>query len=145
MKKMSLFFVLLILNIGSLWSQSIYVSPLGNDKNPGTKEKPVLSFAGAQALVRKIIRSQEVEVIFANGIYYLPQTVKFTSDDNRKSVTWKAEEEGKAILSGGSLLDLKWKPAKNGIFVAEVTGVRTISLTKISINQLLPEVLPTQY
>ncbi len=120
-KRILLFFFTVIL-ISTGRSQTIFVSPLGNDKNPGTKEKPLASFQQAQKLVSKIPADQTVEVIFANGIYYLPQTVKFTSDDNRKSVVWRAEEEGKAILSGGSLLQLTWKPYKNGIFVAEVSG-----------------------
>ena len=102
--------------------QIIFVSPLGNDKNPGTKEKPLASFRQAQVLAGKIPSDQTVEVIFANGIYYLPRTVVFTAANNRRSLTFRAEEEGKAILSGGSLLQLKWKPYQNGIFVAEVSG-----------------------
>jgi len=103
-------------------AQTIFVSPAGNDKNPGTKEKPVASFIRAQMLARKIPAGSNVEVIFASGIYYLPQTIRFTGEDNRQSVTFRAEEEGKAILSGGSLLKLKWEPAGKGIFVAEVSG-----------------------
>jgi hypothetical protein len=120
-KRILLLFLAQIL-VSSGWGQSIFVSPLGNDKNPGTKEKPLASFQQAQKLVSKFPADQAVEVIFANGIYYLPQSIRFTSDDNRKSIVWKAEEEGKAILSGGSLLQLKWKPYKNGIFVAKVSG-----------------------
>ena len=67
-------------------------------------------------------RSNHVDVIFAKGIYYLPQTINFTSADNQNSVTYRAEEEGKAILSGGSLLQLTWQPFHDGIFVAEVSG-----------------------
>jgi len=119
-----LIFALILVSKGT--AQTIFVSLSGNDQNPGTKERPVASFQQAQKLVRKIPADRMVEVIFANGIYYLPQTVRFTSEDNKKSVIWKAEKEGKAILSGGSLLKLKWKPFQNGIFVAEVTGKPTI-------------------
>lgn len=107
----------------------VYVSPLGNDRNPGTKKKPVASFAKAQTLARDIARNTSVEVIFAKGIYYLPQTLRFTAEDSKSSpaaVTYMAEEEGQAILSGGSLLDLKWKPGGNGIFVAKVPENTTI-------------------
>jgi len=125
MKKIFIFLVFLILNIGPLWSQSIYVSPFGNDHNPGSKDKPVASFAKAQILARKVARTKSVVVIFAKGVYYLPQTVVFTSEYSRNSgakVTYRSEVEGEAILSGGSLLDLKWKPYKNDIFVADITG-----------------------
>jgi len=103
-------------------AQTIFVSPDGNDRNPGTKEKPVASFYRAQKLARMIPAGNSVEVIFANGIYYLPQTIQLNAADNRQSVTFRAAEKGKAILSGGSLLKLKWKPFQNGIFVAEVSG-----------------------
>ena len=103
-------------------AQIIFISPEGNDKNPGTKEKPLASFQQAQKLLSKIPADQTVEVIFANGIYYLPKTVVFTAVDNKRLVTFRAEEVGKAILSGGSRLKLKWKPYKNGIYVAKVSG-----------------------
>ena len=117
--------ILLVSFVLSLVGQTIYVSPQGNDKNPGTKEKPVSSFAKAQVLARKFPANVSVEVVFLKGIYYLPQTVIFTKEDSKTlsaSVTYRAETEGEAILSGGSQLDLKWKPGENGIFIAEVPG-----------------------
>ena len=112
----------------NLISQQIYVSPSGNDKNPGTKEKPVASFSRAQALAREFSKKESVEVIVGNGTYYLPQTLVFTPEDNtaNKVISYKAAEEGKAIISGGCLLNLKWKPFKNGIFVAQISGNPTI-------------------
>lgn len=104
------------------FSQTIYVSTAGNDVNPGTKEKPVASFLKAQQLVQQLPFYKSVEVVFASGIYYLPQTIVFTMHDNKRSVTYRAETEGKAILSGGSLLQPAWKPFKNGIFVADIHG-----------------------
>lgn len=118
---MSVIFLLPLL----LQAQTIFVSPLGNDSNPGTKVKPVASFSRAQALARKIPKTKSAEVIFAKGVYYLPQTVVFTAEDSKNSgitITYRSEVEGEAVLSGGSLLTLNWKPSKNGIFVAEVSG-----------------------
>ncbi|MCX6309373.1 MAG: right-handed parallel beta-helix repeat-containing protein [Bacteroidia bacterium] len=100
------------------------MSTQGNDKYPGTKEKPVASFAQAQTLARAFSTQESVEVLFANGTYYLPQTIVFTPQDNtaNKQITYKAAKEGKAIISGGSLLYLKWKPIPNGLFVAHISG-----------------------
>jgi len=111
--------VLFSLTIG-LGATSLYVSPTGNDKNPGNKEKPVASFAKAQSLARTLSKQEPVEVIFGNGTYYLSQTIVFTPEDN--TVIFKAAEEGKAVLSGGSLLKLKWKPAQKGVYVAKIAG-----------------------
>ena len=115
------FLILFVISLSFLKGQTIYISPQGVDINPGTKGKPVLTIGRAQALARKLPLGSSVEVVFANGTYYLPETVRFTSADNNQSVTYRAEQEGKAILSGGSLLlRLKWAPYKNGIFVASV-------------------------
>ncbi|MEO8413260.1 MAG: right-handed parallel beta-helix repeat-containing protein [Ginsengibacter sp.] len=106
-------------------AQKIYVSPAGDDSNPGTKERPLLSFAKAQVVARKFSPAISVEVLFANGVYYLPGTIEFTAADAKvlpATVLYKAEEEGRAVISGGSLLHLQWKLYKNKIFVAEVSG-----------------------
>ncbi len=50
-----------------LFAKNIYVSHSGNDKNPGTIEKPLASFAKAQTLAREFSKQEAVEIIFANG------------------------------------------------------------------------------
>lgn len=112
-----------------LGAQIIFVSPRGNDDNPGTKLKPVATFARAQSLARELTKIKSAEVVFAKGVYYLPETVVFTSEDSRNpgtAVTYRSEVEGQAVLSGGSLLHLNWQPTENGIFVAKVSGNQTI-------------------
>lgn len=105
-------------------AKTVFVSPKGNDKNPGTIQKPVATFAKAQELAQASPKNERTEVVFQKGVYYLPQTVVLTTADN--NITYRAENEGNAILSGGKLLKLKWKPFKNGIFVAAVKGNPTI-------------------
>ena len=74
--------------------QTVYVATTGNDKNTGTKDKPVATFEKAQALVRKLSGEKPVSVVFANGTYYLPQTVKFTAEDSKNtSITYSSAEE----------------------------------------------------
>ncbi len=113
----------------TLWGQTIYVSPIGNDNNVGTKKKPVKSFAKAQELARKASADQTVEVIFADGIYYLPETIKFTNRDNKRAVTYRSAHEGKAVISGGSQLQLNWERWQKGIYKAQVSA-------KVEIDQL---------
>jgi hypothetical protein len=121
-KKLTVFlFLLLSVQAGA---KTLYVSPVGNDKSLGTIKKPVATFSKAQELARTYSKTERTEVIFGNGIYYLPQTIVMTPVDN--NITYRAENEGEAVLSGGNLLHLKWKPFKNGIFVANVKGNPTI-------------------
>jgi len=114
----------------SLTANTIFVSPRGKDNNAGTEAKPVLTFGKAQELARKLPANESVEVVFAAGIYYLPQTVVFTAADNH--TTYRSETEGAAILSGGNSLKLKWKPLKKGIFVAKVK--ENTSIDQLYIN-----------
>ena len=131
--KIYIFFVIIgFFCVSALNGQTIFVSPQGNDKNPGTKQKPIATFEKAQELVRRFPENSSVEVFFANGTYYLPQTVKFTALDNKSSIIYKAEEEGKAILSGGSQLHLHWSRIANGISVAKVPV--NINIDQLYIN-----------
>jgi len=106
----------------TLQAKTIYVSTSGNDANAGTKDAPVHSFEKAQQLVGAQSKSESVEVIFADGVYYLLKTIAFTAADNHATVTYRDLHEGKAIISGGSLLSLKWQVYKKDIFVANITG-----------------------
>jgi hypothetical protein len=120
--------ILLIISAGICFAASpeklnIYISLSGNDQNPGTKEFPVKSIKKAQELIRLQTGKKEVHVIFADGIYYLTEPIVITSDftgTDKKPVVFRAENEGKAIISGGNRIDLNWKPFKDGIFHAVV-------------------------
>lgn len=120
---LKVFFLGLVISI-SAFGSTVFVSTKGNDKNPGTQAKPVLTFGKAQELARKLSSNKGVEVVFAAGTYYLPQTVVLTTADN--GITYRSETEGAAVLSGGNLLQLKWKLWKNGIFVAKLKSNTTI-------------------
>jgi len=125
MRIKSLFLLISTFITSSLsFGTTIYVSPKGNDKNPGTQTKPVLTFGKAQQLARDMSVKENKEVIFDAGIYYLPQTIVLTPADN--NICYRSASEGAAILSGGDLLKLKWKPFRNGVFVAKVKGNPTI-------------------
>lgn len=104
--------------------RTIYVSPEGKDIWAGTLTKPVATFSKAQELARKITKGNDsVNVIFADGIYYLQNTINFTKEDNSDTlckINYQAENEGKAIISGGLLLNLKWEKKDNGIYIAKI-------------------------
>ena len=101
----------------------IYVSPLGLDNAIGDATHPLASFEQAQKMARKIKPNLSVQVIFKNGTYYLPNKIQFTSQDsktNNANITYLAENEGKAIISGGAALKTNWILYKQGIYVTEV-------------------------
>ncbi len=100
----------------------LYVSPNGSDQHAGTSaKKPLASLAAARDAARRFAGKEAVTVHVADGIYYLPQTLVFGPEDSgsaKHPVVYRAENEGGAVLSGGSELKLDWKPYRDGIFQA---------------------------
>ncbi len=87
--------------------QSFYVTPDGNDANPGTKEKPLRSLDGARKLVRKHLDGAgDITVYFSHGEYFLDKTVIFTLEDSgseKQKVTYKAlpDQKDKVVFTSG--------------------------------------------
>ncbi|TWU38863.1 hypothetical protein Q31b_39410 [Novipirellula aureliae] len=115
------FVAILFSALGVLQAAEIYVSPIGSDTNPGTKSQPVASLTAAQEKAREFAGEESVLVRVADGVYYLTETWQFSPIDSgtvRYPVVYRAENEGGAVLSGGSKLDLQWQPYRDGIFQA---------------------------
>ena len=114
--------ILTLLTAIPVAADDIYVSPTGNDQHDGTKASPLASLAAARNKARSMAGKTPVTVHVADGVYYLPETLVFEPQDSGTAdlpIIYQAENEGQAVLSGGSLLALKWKPWQDGIFQAE--------------------------
>lgn len=99
----------------------IHVSPDGRDAATGTAHTPLQTLEAAQQQARAHSGKAKVTVWCADGTYYLNQPLTLTAADSGTAdlpVTYKAVHEGKAVLSGGILLDLDWQPHRDGIFKA---------------------------
>ena len=103
----------------------LWVSPQGDDANPGTRAKPLRTFHAAQKRVRMTQGRGVVPITvqFAAGTHYLPRTVAFTEEDSGAKdapVTYAAAPGATAVISGGQPLQLDWRPYKDGIMQARV-------------------------
>ncbi len=108
----------------SSFAVDFYVSPNGNDSNPGTKEKPFSSLEWAKIAVQNSIqKNKDVEhtIYMADGFYEIENPVifdsKYFSDDNR--LTIKALEEENPIISGGIRLR-GWQKNDAGFWVVDL-------------------------
>jgi hypothetical protein len=122
----------LCLLASSALAADLHVSPSGNDSQPGTAEAPLVTMAAARDAARRFAGKEAVTIHVADGIYYLPETLVLTPTDSGTAdfpVIWRAEHEGKAILSGGVKLALEWKPYRDGIYQATTPA-------NLSIDQL---------
>ncbi len=102
-----LFILLFICNL-PLSAQKIYVSPKGNDSNPGTIEKPLASLTGARDKLREMRKSGQVkgpvEVMAMQGEYFMMQPLELTVEDSGSPgspVTFTSEAGKKAVFRGG--------------------------------------------
>ncbi|MBU2877941.1 PDZ domain-containing protein [Aliiglaciecola lipolytica] len=105
--------------MSSVHAAEIYVAPTGTDNNSGRQGKPLASIAKAKQLAQSFAGKEAVIVHVADGVYYLPETLIFEPADSgseRYPIIYKAENEGLAVLSGGTKLKLTWSAYKNGIF-----------------------------
>jgi hypothetical protein len=108
-------------------AQVIAVSPVGDDQNPGTREKPFRTLERAQAAVRLINNDGDVLVELASGTYRLTAPLIFTAEDggrNGHHVTWTSAKglnaEQFPVISGAiPVTGFKLYDAKRNIYVAK--------------------------
>ena len=84
----------------------IYVAVDGNDKNPGTLEKPLATIEGAKNKVRELKKTakDEIVVAFKAGEYEAPDNLTFTAEDSGTAsvpVTYRVYGDGEVIFNGG--------------------------------------------
>ena len=98
--------------------KTFHVSPAGNDKNPGTEQKPFKTIQRARDEVRKINQkmSGDIEVVLRGGTYQLGETLVFDHRDGGTgghNVVYKAAKGETPIVSGGKAIT-GWKADAEG-------------------------------
>ena len=89
----------------------LYVSPNGRDDNPGSRDQPLASLAGARDRVRAV-KADSVTVQFAAGTYTFDQPVAFEKLDSgteNAPVLYRAAPGAEVRFSGGRLVT-GWQP-----------------------------------
>jgi hypothetical protein len=109
----------------------IYVSPSGNDSNPGTKENPVRTLQHATALAAHEMQSAKTDVMIslAGGVYRLTRPLTLSAADsgtNGRNIVFAAEPGTRPVISGGVRITgwTRFDAAKN-IWAAKVPGDAT--------------------
>jgi hypothetical protein len=98
----------------------IIVSPKGDDDAPGGLAHPLRSLDRAVELSRSIGKST---ILLRAGTYELTQPLHITALNTPLRIANYAQED--AILSGGTRLQLDWRPYRDGIFQATVPAGTT--------------------
>lgn len=81
-------------------ANTIYVAPHGNDKNPGTLQKPLATLEAARDKARNWKKTNEpIEIIIAPGDYYMQQPLLLGEQDG--NVTYRAVKPNTVNFYGG--------------------------------------------
>ena len=101
----------------------VFVSPEGNDKNPGTKAEPVKTLVAARNTVRVMrrknadLKQQNIQIILRGGSYVLEETLMLEAKDSHTEFT--AYEGEIPVVTGGKHIK-GWTPLKRKL--AEVAS-----------------------
>jgi len=101
-------------------SQTLFVSPIGNDKHPGTAKQPIktLAYAIETALKQK---GKNVVIELASGVYAPQKTITISAASyHLKSLNITAAKGAKVIISGAAESKPAWKRYKDNIYSAQV-------------------------
>ncbi len=120
---------------------TLHVSPQGDDKNPGTVERPVRTLTRAQALVRASNAKADVTVEVAAGAYRLDKPLVFTAADGGqagKRVTWRGKTGERPLISGGfDVTSFTVFDAERRIYVADIP--KGLDTRQVWVNDTLAE------
>ena len=124
MRSAHLLAIALTVIFGRAFAAEIYVAPGGSDGNPGTKERPLATLAGARDAVRtlKAQTRAPIKVLFRGGDYNLVQPVVFRPEDSgtpAAPITYAAVPGEKPIFRSARSIT-GWKRGDRGLWTAEI-------------------------
>ncbi|MBQ3140997.1 MAG: right-handed parallel beta-helix repeat-containing protein [Clostridia bacterium] len=86
----------------------LYVSPDGNDENPGTAAQPLKTLNAARIALRELVQkngyTSEATVWLGEGTYRISETLKFGAEDSFPTV-YRAREGERAVITSAKLLE----------------------------------------
>ncbi len=103
----------------------VHLSPAGDDRSPGTVERPLRSLNAAKEAARRLKSTSNgpITVLLHSGTYELPSTFVLNADDSvtkDSPIVYASAPGEEAVISGGLTLKLDWEPFRGGIFRARV-------------------------
>lgn len=107
----------------------LYVASNGNDKHPGTKERPFATLEQAQRVIRTLPADHEsqISVYVRAGTYYLDTPLDFLPEDSgspEAPVIYAAYPGELVTLSAGTRLHCLWRPYQGKILMCDLPACR---------------------
>lgn len=119
----ALLLFMLFVSLAKSQPAEIWLSPDGNDQNPGTREKPMASIYLAQRQARELRRlkkpevNEGVKIILKEGTYRLTEPLLIRPEDSgtETSPTIITAEKGKKPVISGGISITDWKKTETDI------------------------------
>lgn len=105
----------------SMNAQSVvFVSPAGDDCNPGNQQYPFKTIEKALSVARG--NAGESNIYLMEGEYRIASPIQLTDKDGNeeKLLTVRSFPGDKAVIKGSVLLETDWKPYRNGIYQTRI-------------------------
>ena len=116
MKQTFLLFAALVTLAFQACTKTFYVSPDGNDANPGSKGSPFLTLGQAVQAAAEIPDGKKVTVVLKDGEYLLTETVSL---NGLKNLSIVAEKDASPVLAGDISLS-GWEKASDAAVLARL-------------------------
>ena len=121
-----IFLALLLLSTASAFSKEIWVSPSGNDNNPGTENKPLATIQVALQNARTLRKTNDasikngVQIILKDGEYLLKKPLLLTPEDSgtKESPTRIIAERNANVVISGGIAVTNWEQVEGSIYKA---------------------------
>ncbi len=123
--KSSISVLIFFVSVSSCFAIDIYVSPKGNDNNPGSKKLPVQTILQAKDMAVEMLEKggeKEVVIWLAEGIYQFAKPLVFEplkSVQENTKISFKAEKGSKPVISGGIKIS-GWIKNEAGLWEAKL-------------------------
>lgn len=126
---MRMFALLVLLSVAGAQAQTsgidLYVSPAGNDGNPGSLERPFRTLERARDAVRaaKAGAERNIVVYLRSGFYSIDRTFTLSAEDSgwpQAPVVYRSFKGERAVISGGVSLK-RWTKTDSGLWKTRTT------------------------
>lgn len=103
---------------------TLFVSPSGNDDNPGTKEQPFATLEKATKTASAFAGKEAITIYLREGVHYITEPILLTSTHSGTKdcpIVFSSYSDEHAVISTAKpLTNLDWKEYKDGIWETKI-------------------------